>query len=1264
MTQLTLLEDKTVEQLKQMGFPAADAVRAVRRKGTNFDHALDALLSGENLGDDTDIIVDTSSSPAPAPSPAPAASAATTAKTTSDEHPYADADEDRLPPPYGPSSASFGPPQDYHEARPASTALVPFKSPRSKWSPDVDLTLDEETDPIKPYGGFDPHQLADALEQSTKAGRRFSLGPASSSTATLGPSSNDEESDYQRAIAMSMQEAEMASSNANMVTSTAMGTDTKMIGPDEQRKSGAESTQNRGLEAGDDDIEKAISLSLGDLRDQMGPGGAPIAAIKPEDRIRQPDQGPVIVRSTSALLGLLSSFIQCLYAVPTWRKAVLEFRPNQFDLGCSKSLQGIWDGTEPPALEGTARDEKDPVWALIAIQRLFALMQETKRSFLHITEATQVLDPNGLLLLPTRIDAVEDVSTMIEGLISTFRLYSTLDAKPLPLDERPLAVQKVVQRFSLSGKTFNNNPVSLAEPLDENMAYPIGDSIAILRLRVPTFFVGVSAPTLYQFIDANLNELPLPSTGKPASFSLITQFSQSLIVRLDRYEEGIISLDDFGSSSIHEALSKHGEANVSVGAPRKRSRRSVKFEETLWLDRYDASRRLEIAQKIALVCDLRRQVEDLERMRNRWSSTLEGKEALGLIRDTREYLNKDEGEEDADDVGKERRKRLKIVYEKIEQEVQKKIRGCDEVIEELRETIDATFDRDEWKRRGPYELKAVLMRNGLNGRGSSWAVVKEEGKWWRIKDLEKEEVSFEQVVSDPSGLMMSAGATLLFYDNPKFAHGNDGSGADTSITIPSVLRSLILQDNHNFASELPTEIVETWTPPLERLPPTPPMAEEEPWVDRLSGPATPQMELAPPSPPLCVRGPLTTAEDVIEILPPTETNLTPSSPVAVDLAIDDDSTVTADFKNIVDSPKAMVARETSMSAGASVVAVDEQADALRLRGGAADDVEMESGEEQEYSDDKDFDDDEEEVELGLLQPMSARDKEWNIDFAIGKVSGKPVWLDPRSPLEKSQVACPKCGKTMTMLLQVNSPDDTRPHAAARSLFVFACPRKECSSKDAGKAMKVWRVQMPSPNEFYPHTEETQKRRRELEAALDPTTALAGSVDAAPCMWPEWDVICESEPYEDSYLESDRQPTEGAAEDADLPDTQSGVDKAFLTFQERVERVPKQVLRFYRLPGEEEPQPLWANKKKVTSDQVQPCSLCGAKRQVEFQILSTLLSFLKDDHFSFDSLLVFTCVENCAIPDAGSNKSGWAEEVLISQDFDQHGVRFGRAAPEY
>jgi len=169
--------------------------------------------------------------------------------------------------------------------------------------------------------------------------------------------------------------------------------------------------------------------------------------------------------------------------------------------------------------------------------------------------------------------------------------------------------------------------------------------------------------------------------------------------------------------------------------------------------------------------------------------------------------------------------------------------------------------------------------------------------------------------------------------------------------------------------------------------------------------------------------------------------------------------------------------------------------ALRLRGGANTDSEEEEEEDEDYLD-------EDEVELGLLEPMPKNRDEWDIDYKVGKIGGLPIWLDPRAPLDADQVACGLCEKTMslllqvrtssysithidtadfvsTLVLQVNSPDDTRPHAAARSLYVFACRSKGCVTKDSKKALRVWRTQMESPNEFFPHTEESIAKRKEL-----------------------------------------------------------------------------------------------------------------------------------------------------------------------------------------
>lgn len=82
---------------------------------------------------------------------------------------------------------------------------------------------------------------------------------------------------------------------------------------------------------------------------------------------------------------------------------------------------------------------------------------------------------------------------------------------------------------------------------------------------------------------------------------------------------------------------------------------------------------------------------------------------------------------------------------------------------------------------------------------------------------------------------------------------------------------------------------------------------------------------------------------------------------------------------------------------------------LRIRGGASGELEFEEGDELDGMD-------EDEVELGCLAPMTS---DWNVDLAVGKVGGKPKWIDPSSPLEFKDVECAICGSTMSSLLQVS-----------------------------------------------------------------------------------------------------------------------------------------------------------------------------------------------------------------------------------------------------
>lgn len=95
-----------------------------------------------------------------------------------------------------------------------------------------------------------------------------------------------------------------------------------------------------------------------------------------------------------------------------------------------------------------------------------------------------------------------------------------------------------------------------------------------------------------------------------------------------------------------------------------------------------------------------------------------------------------------------------------------------------------------------------------------------------------------------------------------------------------------------------------------------------------------------------------------------------------------------------------------------------------------------------------------------------------------------------------------------------------------------------------------------------------------------------------------------------------------------------------------------MIRFYRLPGVDPPKGLLVSDSPL--DEVHPCTLCGAARELEFQVVPTLLSYLSDEVVQFDSLLVYTCSQNCDL----SLHNSWAHEQVIQQSYSNQGVRFG------
>ncbi|KAK4704293.1 hypothetical protein P7C70_g1916, partial [Phenoliferia sp. Uapishka_3] len=892
-----------------------------------------------------------------------------------------------------------------------------------------------------------------------------------------------------------------------------------------------------------------------------------------EKRLRQPDQ-PVVLRTTSVHLSLLAAYFQCVYAIPSYRHAILSFRPSEDQLPnylntLDVNLNGLaellyrdyWKGKSPSIERSNKIPSADQFKVVFAVQRLFALMKLTKRSFVHITdvETAFAIDEKEYRWGP---GPREQIRTIHRDLIDALnvcarqQLQFEVSEGLITQQEHIAAIARSTRIFATHGRAVDNNQ-HIGGPLPPMDAADLESSTTnLLQLSIHT---ALPTPdTLYSAIDRNL------IGSHSSTFSLLLSLPD------------ILSFEFVREDSKSPSNEKH----------------PLKLEEWIWLDRYACANRKIIKERRDREQQLREALSQRREERRALAVTKDGQDAIILVRTTLEYCQQaTSGERDRAARQQMLAEHWSIIFKRLEH----KLSELDAEIQALETEADAIFETDDMRTMGPYRLTSLIMRNGLNGRGSAWSYfVDAHGQWWKHLD-----------------------------------------DAQTK-------RGVII-DNSTFALELPNDTTINWDRPT-LLP------------SRCDSPVE-------------IRGSGVASRDNVDGIPfdvDVEAMITQPGqvrPIALEHTSKDanvNAAVTGD-ESVRDHDGTEIQRE-----------------AMRLRGGAPGD-----DDDQRLPSDEDLEEeDEAEVELGCLREMISG---WDVDAAVGKVGGLPKWLDPTSPLDYAQTICQACGDIMSLLVQLNSPDDVRPHAAARALYVFACRRRTCRSGTHNGSMKVWRVQMPSPNSFYPHSEESEARRKALgdfasrkgnlieilltsidciERALDSRSQLGGEKPTEaklPTPLPEWDIECELEPYEESFLTDASRSLEddgGQGEDADEPDTTSGVDKAFLIFQERVERFPEQVLRFYRLPGVEEPEPLWCSSQHIAPHDVPACSLCGGPRQIEFQILSTLLAILQDDDLHFDSILVYTCIDNCQISDLENQRSGWAEEYVVEQNFASDGVTFG------
>ncbi|THH16377.1 hypothetical protein EW146_g4264 [Bondarzewia mesenterica] len=493
-----------------------------------------------------------------------------------------------------------------------------------------------------------------------------------------------------------------------------------------------------------------------------------------EQRVR-PDSRPVALRPSQSAYAYAALLFQGLYYVPQVRKNLAHWRPSllQFD-----------DEDASPPMDGP----EHTVWSIVEV---FTNMDLAVISELNIDEVLQEVDvapPNhatespGDLTCQLYSKVAEITETALHGNAASksskwprlFHFrYGPGDSEPI---ECPFdrRVDTSVVKVDIHDGDQNNDLISCL-------------STQLSHTDVSTKQQVILEPSDVVAFQLVRHEAPPSYSGGPSAPKQLFRYPKQMY--LDRFMRENAELANSGRTQqqeLHEeiqrlTLRKAGLTHANSGSCSMQNRNTLR--------------------------DLRASLHYFEHVANK--DDLERREAIELTA-----------------------MKLRKVLTRVENELE----TIDSQVTKLKSQAALLFEGQEL-RKHRYDLRVILVHDGLFGRNHIYSYVQQDGTWWKTLDWSVCEVPETSVLEDSSGLHLGAGPYLLIYS--RALPENDESMV---LPWPEGVKHSVKHNNKMFLDSLPPEAASY---ARYTSPPTSPHPSVSDWATPLStvdSPSSPRGE--------------------------------------------------------------------------------------------------------------------------------------------------------------------------------------------------------------------------------------------------------------------------------------------------------------------------------------------------------------------------------------------------------------------------------------